>query len=52
MQFFCSEEHALAWRSAGARGEGFLITFEQSARICRAFYGDLGGAPHPGGGAA
>ena len=41
MHFFCSEEHASQWRAKRPAEEGFLIDFEQSARICKIFYGDL-----------
>jgi hypothetical protein len=41
VQFFCSEEHYTAWRAVCSNEAGFLITFEQSARICHTFYGNL-----------
>jgi len=41
VQFFCNEEHFAQWKAEQPGEQGFLLTFTQSARICREFYGDF-----------
>ncbi len=49
MEHFCSEVHHLRWLEDHPEEKGFVINFEQSARICKTFYGslisDCGGDP-------